>query len=316
MGFLVLLTFVNALVNHDLVLRYRLSAGGFPISIFDVLLLGVGPVAVLLTRPFFYPTGRNHPALSWILLLSLAAVVVGLLAAVFNGTELRSSLTSLRNFIALPLCIWLAYQLLLQPLAAEKICKAHVWAGVITAGFVLAYFGRAASSFEGNIDELRATKYVAIYCGMAGVLLLYSIIGGVGMFRPSLAVILGGACFIGQFATLSRSDWLAVWAAAAVVYFFLPSLYRGRKLAAAIVGPPVALVFLWAGLLVASSVTGTNFTEKMIARVNSMLPDSTPVTGQKKAWDTRLESTLIELKWWAGSPVVASSCSTALWQLP
>jgi hypothetical protein len=304
MSFLVLLTLVNALASHDLVLQYRLSAGGFPISVFDVLLLGVGPAAVLLTRAYAYPTGRSHPVLSWILVLSLMAVVVGLLAAVFNGTVLRSSVTSLRNFVALPLCIWLAYSLLLQPPAAEKLCKAHVWAGVVTAGFVLAYFGRAASAFEGNIDELRAMKYVAIYCGMAGVLLLYSIIGGVGMFRPSLAVIMGGVCFIGQFATLSRSDWLAVWTAAVVVYFFLPSLYRGRKLAAAIVGPPVALAFVWLGLVVASAATGTNFTEKMVARVNSMLPDSTPGTKQKKAWDTRLESTLIELKWWAGSPIV------------
>jgi len=231
---------------------------------------------------------------------------VGLLAALFNGTGLRYSVTSLRNFIALPLCIWLGYCLLLQPLSAEKLCSAHVWVGVATAAFVLLYFGRAASSFgpEGNIDTLRSMKYVAIYCGMAAVLLMYSLIGGVPWFRPSVALLLCGVCFIGQFATLSRSDWVAVWAAVMVVYFRLPSLYRGRKLAAAIVGPPVALAFLWVGLVVASSVTGTNFTEKMIARVNSMLPDSTPVTGQKKAWDTRLESTLIELKWWAGSPVV------------
>jgi hypothetical protein len=305
MWILVLLTFVNALVSHDLVLTYRLSVGGFPVSIFDVLLLGVAPVAVLVTRPYAYPTGRAHPVLSWVLMLSVAAVVVGLLAALFNGTGLRFSVTSLRNFISLPLCVWLGYCLLLQPLSAEKLCTAHVWVGVVTAAFVLLYFGRAASSFgpEGNIDTLRAMKYVAIYSGMAAVLLMYSLIGGVGWIRPSLALPLCGVCFIGQFATLSRSDWVAVWAAVMVVYLRLPSLYRGRKLAAAIVGPPVALAFLWVGLVVASSVTGTDFTQKMIARVNSLLPDDSPAARQKKAWDTRLSSTLVELKWWAGSPL-------------
>lgn len=306
MWILVLLTFVNALVGHNLVLTYRLSVGGFPISIFDVLVLGVGPVAVLLTRSYAYPTGRMHPVLSWILMLSLVTVVVGLLTAVFNGTGLRFSLTSLRNFISLPICIWLGYCLLLQPLSAEKLCAAHVWVGVVTAAFVLLYFGRAASSFgpEGNIDTLRSMNYVAIYCGMAAVLLMYSLIGGVPWIRPSLALVLCGVCFIGQFATLSRSDWVAVWAAAMVVYFRLPSLYRGRKLGAAIVGPPVALAFLWVGLVVASAVTGTNFTQKMMARVNSLLPEDSPAAGQKKAWDTRLSSTMVELKWWASSPLV------------
>ena len=306
MWFLVLLTFFNALVNNDLVLRYRISAGGLPVGIFDVLLLGLGPIVVLLSRQNAFPTGRAHPVLPWIFILFAAAAAAGSIASVMSSIGLRETVTSLRNLIALPVCIWLGYYLVLQLWSAEKICTWHVYAGAVTACFVLLYFGSKATVLgsDGNIDTLRAMKYVAIYCGMAAVLLLFSIVSGVSMFRPSLAIALCGFCFLGQLATLSRSDWLAVWTAVVAVYFRLPSAKRGRKLAAAVIAPPVAAIFLMLGLFAASALTGTNFTQKMANRISSMLPGDEPGGKQKKAWDTRVHSTMVELKWWAGSPLI------------
>ena len=306
MWFLVLLTFFNALADNDLVLRYRIPAGGFPISAFDILLLGLGPIAVILSRRQAFPTDRPHPILPWIFILFTAAVVAGSIGSVVSGTGLRHAVTSLRNLIALPVAIWLGYYLVLQFYSAEKLCKWHVYAGVVTAGFVLLYFGRKATVLapDGSIDTLRAIKYVAIYCGIAAVFLLFTIVSGVGMFRPWLAIVLCGFCFLGQFATLSRSDWLAAWVAVVAVYFRLPSAKRGGKLAAAVIGPPVAVAFLWIGLFAAGMLTGTDFTKKMTNRLYSMLPGETPGVRQAKAWDTRLHSTLVELRWWADSPLI------------
>ena len=306
MWFLVFLTFFTALINHDLVLRHRIHPGGFPVNVFDVLLFVVGPVAVLLSRGRAYPTGRTHPILPWILLLLAAATGIGLVASLMSGTELRDSVTSLRNFIAFPLTVWLGYHLMPQPRSASRICYAHVFTGVATACLVLLYFGSKATVMgsDRNVDVLRAMKYMSSYCGMAAVLVLFSLVSGVRMFPGWLAVLICAFCFIGQFATLSRSDWLAVSAAVVAVYFGLPSARRGRKLAAAVVGPPLAIIFLWVGLVGASVATGTNFTEKMVNRVYSLLPGDTPGIRQKKAWETRWDSTLVELKWWAGSPAI------------
>jgi hypothetical protein len=73
--------------------------------------------------------------------------------------------------------------------------------------------------------------------------------------------------------------------------------------AAALIGPPVAIGFLWVGLVGASALTGQDFTKKMTDRIYSMLPGETPGVKQRKAWDTRLKSTFKELEWWAGSPL-------------
>jgi hypothetical protein len=306
MWFLVLLTFFNALADNDLVLRYRFSAGGFPVGAFDILLLGLGPIAVMLSRRNAYPTARPHPILPWIFILFTAAVVAGSIGSVMSGVGLRNSVTSLRNLTALPVAVWLGYYLVLQFYSAEKLCRWHVYVGIVTACFVLLYFGRKATVLapDGSLDTLRAMKYVAVYCGMAAVLLLYTVVSGVRLFRPWLAILLCGFCFLGQFATLSRSDWLAVWVAVVVVYFRLPSAKRGGKLTAAVIGPPVAAAFLWIGLVTASALTGTDFTKKMVTRLESMLPNDEPGVKATKAWDTRLQSTLVELKWWAGSPLI------------
>jgi hypothetical protein len=305
MWFLVLVIFFNALADHDLVLRYRLSLGGFPVNAFDVLLLILGPVAVLISRRSAFPTERVHPALPWIFVLFVAAMGGGLIGSVMSGISLRSTVTTLRNLFTIPLCVWLGYCMLLQPRSAERVSYAHVYAGIVTAFFVLLYFGQKATTLApgGNIDVLRAMKYIAGYAGIAAVLLLYSMVSGVRMFRPWLAIPLCGFCFLGQFATLSRSDWLAVSAAVAVVYFLLPAASRGGKIAAVLIGPPLAMIFLWLGLFAASALTGQDFNKKMADRLYSMLPGDTPGVKQRKAWDTRLKSTLKELEWWASSPL-------------
>jgi len=70
-----------------------------------------------------------------------------------------------------------------------------------------------------------------------------------------------------------------------------------------VLGPPAALACLWIGLTAASAVTGTDFNKKMYDRLLTMLPGDQPGV-QKKAWDTRLASSLVELKWWSQSPII------------
>ena len=307
MWFLVLLTFFNALADNDVVLRYRISVGGFPVGVFDLLLLVLGPLVVLVSRRNAYPTERVHPILPWVLVLFAAAALGGLAGSAMSGINLRATVTTLRNLIFLPASVWLGYHLLLQPRSAERMCYAHVVVGVATALFVLLSFGRKAAVLApnggGGLETLRAVKYVAVYSGMAAVLVLYATVSGVQLFRVGLAILVCGFCFIGQLATLSRGDWLAVATAVAVVYFLLPAARRGGKVAAAVLGPPVAVACIWIGLFAASAVTGQNFNQKMADRLMSMLPGETPGV-KKKAWDTRLASTVVELKWWAGSPLV------------
>jgi hypothetical protein len=257
-----------------------------------------------MSRRHAYPTERAHPVLQWVFVLFIGAAVGGLVGSVMSGIGLRSTVTTLRNLLSLPIAVWLGYYLLLQPRSAERVCYVHVFAGIATALFVLLSFGRKAAvlSPDAGTEMLRDVKYLAVYAGMAAVLVLYATVSGVQMFRLGLAVIVCGFCLLGQCATLARSDWLALLFAVAVVYFLLPAARRGGKVAAAVLGPPVALACLWVGLFAASAITHQDFNKKMVDRVMSMLPGQTPGVKQK-AWDTRLASALVELKWWTESPL-------------
>lgn len=302
MWFLLLLTFVNALAhNSNIALRYRINVG-FPVGIFDAL-LALGLLVAIVDRRNFVATDRTHPLLGWIVIAFGAATLAGAFGAMSSNVELRWLLTAMRNWITMPMSVLIGYFLLPNPRSAGRFTYLHVLAGVGTALFILLFFRSKAQDSSGDINLLRAVAYVTNYAGLAATLLLFTIIGRIPMFPAWLAIGLCGFCFIGQLATLSRSDWLATTAGVLAIYFLLPSFRPRGKLVAALVGPPLIALFVWVGLLVASAATGRDFEKQMADRVVSMLPGERSSPSQKKAWDTRLSSALQELRWWAKSPV-------------
>ena len=306
MWFLYVLTFVNALAhNKTVALRYRIDVG-FPIGIFDAL-LGLGLLAAVVGHRNFVRTDRTHPLLGWTVVLFAVAILAGAFGAFTSNADLRWILTALRNLATLPVCVVSGYYLLSGPRAARHYPYLQVFAGVGAALVVLLFFRSAAADpgSSRDINTLRAVAYVTNYAGIGATLLLFMIIAKMSPFPVWLAIVMSGFCFIGQFATLSRSDWLATIAGVLAIYFLLPSYRPKGKVVAALVGPPLIAVFLWAGLVFASAVTGRDFEKQMYDRVLSMLPVDNPGTEtRRKAWDTRLSATLKELEWFARSPLI------------
>lgn len=306
MLFLYLLTLTNALAHNDgFALRFRFEAGGLPIGVFDVL-LGIGVVFAIVGRRGAWPTERAHPLLTWLIVLFTLGALAGILGALIQNAELRWMMTGLRNFLVLPACVFIGYCLLLTPRSMLQFSYLQVIAGVGTALVILLFFRSKAGTVTNtasSLNNLRAVAYVANYAGLAAVLLLFTIISRIRLLPTWLALALCAFCFVGQFATLSRSDWLAAAASVVAVFVLLPSFRPGGKLAAALIGPPLVVVFLWVGLILASMVVGRDFESRMADRVRSMLP------GQQggvrvTAWDTRLQGIQKELAIWRRSPLV------------
>jgi hypothetical protein len=305
MWFLIFLTLTNALAhNEGFALRFRVDAGGLPIGVFDAL-LGLGVLVALIGRRNAYPTERAHPLMPWLVVLFGLGASAGVLGALISNAELRWMMTGMRNFLTLPAGVMIGYCLLLTPRSNSRFAHLQVWAGVGAAAVILLFFRSAATGFNSsdNINRLRTTAYVANYAGLAGALLLFTIISKIRLMPFWLSVALCGFCFVGQFATLSRSDWLAAAASVVAIYVLLPTYRPGGKLAAALIGPPIVAVFLWVGLILASMVVGQDFESRMAERVQSMLPGRRAGVALK-AWDSRLEGIQKELAVWRKSPVI------------
>lgn len=305
MWFLILLTFVNALAHNDgFALKYRIDAGGLPIGVFDAL-LALGVLYALIGRGKAYPTEKIHPLIIWLVVLFLLGTLAGVLGALVSNAELRWLMTGMRNFMTLPAGILIGYCLLLTPKSTTQFAYLHLWAGVGTAAVILLFFHSKATSMHSgdSLNRLRAIAYVANYAGLAGALLLFAIISKVRMLPLWLAAGLCGLCFVGQFATLSRSDWVAAAASVVAIFVLLPSFRPGGKLAAALMGPPLVVVSLWVGLIVASTLVGRDFEARMWDRVMSLMPGDTAGV-RVKAWDSRLEGIRKELAVWRRSPLI------------
>ena len=304
MWFLFLLTLANAAAhNENFALRYRIDVAGMPVGIFDAL-LAIGVACTVVSRGGAWRTERTHPVLVWALVLFALAAVGGSVAALFSKVELRWLATSLRNWVSLPACMVIGYYLLQTPRSNTRFCYLHVIAGILSALMVLLFFRSAAApeSSGDTINKIRAVPYNSSYAGIAAAFLLFTVTSRLRLMPVVLAVGFFGLCLLGQVATLARSAWLAVFSGIAAGYVLIPTFQPRGKLLAALVAPPLVVLFIWIGLTLAAPLAGRDFQRKMSDRVVSMLPGGEGGR-ESKAWESRLAGIRKELQLWGRSPV-------------
>lgn len=308
MWLLLLLTTANACLKTEWInstyLRFNIST--FPVNVYDVLIV-VGLAWSLLPKgQFYFETERPHPALSWALVLFLLAVISGGIGALHNGADARHISTAARNLFEVPLLIYLGYRLMPRPGSLLFFCYFLVVIGVITSILISTSFGGQIEDLQGgrDITTVRVINFLANYAGLAAALLLFSVgSGDKPLFSPWISVLLAAGCFAGEFATLSRSDWLAMSAGIGAAIVIMPRYHRGSKIAFVTIVIPIMAAVLYTGMLVASSISGKDVVAKMRDRVISMLPGEHE--GVKvKAWDTRLSGAVAEISLWSQSPII------------
>jgi O-antigen ligase len=121
-----------------------------------------------------------------------------------------------------------------------------------------------------------------------------------------------GFCFVGQFGTLSRSDWVSATAAVMSLVVLFPPGERLKKFVGFILAIPVLLASLWIGTVVLSRFSQSDQAATMMNRVKTVLPgfkDDSLSYG--KAWDTRTSGIMAELRIWSDSPLLGSGFAYA-----
>ena len=308
MWFLAILVLLNAFANNsEFVNKMRITVAGMPINVFDGLItLGV---LIALVRPRasakFVQTSGMHKAMACMLLLFTVAFFGGLAGGMVNGATDRQIFTAMRNFAAAPAAVYLAYFLTANVNASRRYLYIAVAAGVVASFMILVFFKtKTETRTFTNLNNARAVVYIGAYAGLAAALLFYSISSGVRLAPVVIASVVMGACLVGQFGTLSRSDWLATGAAMGAGFVLLPKEQRVRSAIRAAMAVPVLIASLWVGLYLGSQVTGKDMFGKMTDRFYSMLPGDRAGGEKAKAWETRLPGIFRELRAFASSPVI------------
>lgn len=286
----------------------RIDVGPANVNLFlSLVVLGLA-VAVFRGGAYHaqWPVYRSHPLLPLLLGLFGVAAFGGLIAT-FLGHDGYNIFVGIavRDFLALPLCIFIGYRLIATPRSAARFPFAVIATGIAVSICTITYFAARAetASIRGSLNYVRAVNFIADYPGITCAFLVYTLLSGVRLIHGPLAVGIAGFCLVGQAAPLHRSNWLACAVAIMSVYFLLPKARRGRAIVTGVLVTPVFLATLWAGLFFASKATNRDFFDKMYQRVESMLPGERLGVQRTKAWDTRLASSLRELEIWLSSPI-------------
>ena len=314
MWLLIPLLLINGIASgENFINKYRLDVG-VPINILDVMLfMGLLLPLVPLQRNRFQ--ARVHPALSRTVILYVLGAIAGSLGALicspagpWESVDSYSFLSMLRNFLTVPAAALTAYMMLQKPTDTRRYAFWYIMAGVGTAIMTMLFFHAKGEQAKQALDlnALRAMGYGPVVAGIAAVFLLWQIVSGNRQFSLPVALVLTGIAFVGQAATLSRSDWVSMSFAISGIYWLLPKGKRvGNMLRVALIGPVIA-VFLVIGIIAASKVTNANFQKRIADRIESLLPKERETTKTQKAWDTRLESQLREVELWMRSPIVGN----------
>jgi len=314
MWFLALLILLNAFANNtSFVNNYRLYIAGMPLNVFDGLVV-IGFIFAMV-RPRgsanYVRTQAMHPALLWMLGLFVLATFGGLIGGASNGASNRQVITSLRNFLVAPAALYLGYFLIANINSSRRMLYLHVAAGLLVSFMIVVFFkNKTETRTFSHLNDARAVAYISTYAGLAVALLFYSVSSGVKLLPLLLAWAAMGVCIVGQFATLSRSDWLAAMAAVMAAFVLLPKEQRVRSALRAGIALPVLLASLWVGMYLGTQVSGKNMFKSVHEKMLSMLPGDRP--GVKiKAWDTRLPGMLREVRKFAESPLIGGGFAIA-----
>lgn len=309
MWLLVLLTLLNASLPNDIIIEVlRITPGGIPINILDILLILGLVVSIAYPSNLKFPADHLHPLLWPTVGLFIAAILISSIQTytgqyhVLVGYYMRT----VRHYAAFPAALVLGYCLLPTPKAAKFFTYVMILSGFITAILIILFFKGKGEELSGmeikGVNALRTIAYVTPFASLAVAMLIFSLISRVRLLPLGRAILIAGTCIIGIFVTLTRSEWIAAVFGILAVFFIIPKELRRGLIAKIVVVGVILFGFLWGSIEVTSGIMKNDFAAKMHERVQSMLPWSTDSVGAK-AWDTRTPGMVMELEMFSRSPL-------------
>ena len=165
-----------------------------------------------------------------IISLLLFGGLTGWILAAINGNPAEWVLRQARfDHFAWPACIFAGYRLLPNSRSAWKYMYVLGISGILTATMAILNFSNGADVYanSGSFNDLRTVQYQISYAGMGAALFAYSaLFKPVKMLPRSAAALCACYCLVGQFAPLSRGEWLEGLACVICLLWLVPSGQR------------------------------------------------------------------------------------------
>jgi hypothetical protein len=305
-----LLMLVNYAADKEKFLfAYRFSVAGMPVNVLDVLMGVACLFAPFAIRKARIPGEQTHRGLKWTLAMTTAGCLVGFGGGAAAGVEVRYVIDMTRNVAALALSVFIGYYAVSNLRQARWAALVVIVSSAASAFFVLLFLRESAEalSWSGtSFHMLRNTTKGGDLGVVGAAFATFALVSGIAFFpRPVLFGLLL-LCMGGAFALPHRSSWLAAGGAILFAGLVLPRLPFGKRVARGAVYLGVIGGILLSGVLLYSRLTGRNFGEYVMIRLQSMNPLAEATTKDNRAWDTRLPGAIVEIRLWLQSPLIGN----------
>jgi hypothetical protein len=301
-----ILMLLNFTVPNETLFEYRRDIAGFPVNILDVLLFVVFFKQLFTSPRGRFPTERFHPLLPWSIGLLLAAIFIGIAAAMLEGTSIRGYVTVLRNLTVLPVSIFIGYALARTPKSAKTALYIFLFSSVASAISVLVLVRETSEMINSTVgfDKLRTIRFGGEAGLIAMSFLAFAAVSRARVLPKFVSVVLLLVSAVGYFSMPHRGFYVMGVCALLYATLLLPNVPWRRRIGMSWMGALLIGTTLLAGAAMLSQVTGRDFKTYVVeTRLKALIPyfddqTKTTVTG------TRLPGILAELRVWSESPLL------------
>jgi hypothetical protein len=266
-----------------------------------------------------YPSVRKHPLIAWMLALWILAWVAGAIGTIGTFAPVREILVPCRDYAATAMLIFIGYRLISTPKSLDYFTYLFAALCIGNALCLMFLFDANAAKVRevGNFNPVRQIDYMMQYSCTGFALLVWSILAGVRLIRPTRRSFLfrwlcnptGAAigaclCILGGISSVSRTVYIALFVGFVSVWLILPSGKRLGALTKSLVVIPMVVGALYGGMALASVMTNKDFFAKVHYNLESILPGENTAKDKDKAWDSRIPSILHELRMFSKNPLI------------
>ncbi|MHB1155896.1 MAG: O-antigen ligase family protein [Phycisphaerales bacterium] len=251
----------------------------------------------------------QHPLLTAILCIYLVAAPLAFAMGVLSHNPMYRVVSTARDFILLPLTMFITYRLIHTPGQLKTLLKVAVLCAIV-GGFFLLFsvvaLGQKVQAVE-SVTELREGNQFTAAINVAsplGVTFLFFALmrDRIRLLPRKWAYALATYCLLIVLFTFYRSSWVACAFSAFCLIFILPLGSRFERTFRAGIVVMIAGIFLYMSIM----VVGMLVHHDLIGPINNRLLTLVPGihSGEEThAWDTRTGSIQAELGIWSQYPL-------------
>ncbi|MFA7235535.1 MAG: hypothetical protein WC058_01610 [Phycisphaeraceae bacterium] len=251
----------------------------------------------------------QHPLLTLLLFLFPLVTIMAFAVGISSGNEMYRVVSTARDFILLPLAMFVTYRLIHTPGQLKTFLKVAVLCAIVGGFFLLfsvVVLGQKVQEVESVIELREGNQFTAainVASPLGVTFLFFALMSDrIHLLPRKWAYALATYCLLIVLFTFYRSSWVACAFSAFCLIFILPLGSRFERMFRSAIVVMIAGIFLYMSIVAVGAIIHHDLIGPINNRLLTLVPGA-HTSEESHAWDSRAGGIQAELKIWSEYPL-------------